>query len=70
MANEEQLDILLKGVRAWNAWRAEHPKETISLKGVNLRETDLTQVDLHGALLSQADLCWAILQGADLRGAV
>ncbi len=70
MANEEQRDLLLQGVSTWNAWRAEHPKETINLQGVNLRETDLTQVDLHGALLSQADLGWAILQGADLRGAV
>jgi uncharacterized protein YjbI with pentapeptide repeats len=70
MANEEQLDLLLQGVSAWNAWRTEYPKETIHLQGVNLRETDLTQVDLHGALLTQADLRWAILKGADFRGAV
>jgi uncharacterized protein YjbI with pentapeptide repeats len=70
MANEEHLRRIKQGVSAWNAWRAEHPKETINLQGGNLRETDLTQVDLHGALLSQADLGWAILQGADFRGAV
>ena len=51
MANEEQLAILKKGVKAWNKWREENPDKKVdlskanlgfsNLKGANLREANL-----------------------------
>ncbi len=69
MANEEHLEILKKGTKAWNNWRECYRDIKPDLSGVNLEkadlsETNLNQVDLRGANLSQA-----ILQGANLRRA-
>jgi uncharacterized protein YjbI with pentapeptide repeats len=55
MASEEQLKILRQGVVALNAWREEHRRE---------------EVDLRGAILKGHDLIGANLSGADLSGAV
>ena len=44
MANQEHLDILAKGVKAWNAWRAERRDVT-----PDLSDADFTDVDLSGA---------------------
>ncbi len=49
MANEEHLAILRQGVRAWDAWREEHPDV----------KPDLSRADLSGANLSGADLSGA-----------
>ncbi|MBD2017066.1 pentapeptide repeat-containing protein [Microcoleus sp. FACHB-53] len=69
MANEEHLEILKKGAKAWNSWREccrdiKPDLSRVNLEKAGLRETDLNQVDLRGANLSQA-----ILQGANLRRA-
>jgi hypothetical protein len=56
-------------VQAWNAWRQEHPGETIDLRDANLRGADLSEVDLRRASLRGADLTRALLSVADLRGA-
>jgi hypothetical protein len=76
MASEEQLTILKKGVKAWNAWRKANRAQEVDLSGanllgVNLSEADLsagnlTETILSGADLSRADLVRADLSKADL----
>jgi uncharacterized protein YjbI with pentapeptide repeats len=82
MANDEQLAILRKGVKAWNAWRREHPnlKKTrlgerefrvesvhlLDLKGVDLAEADLKRVNFSMTHLTGANLSGADLRLADL----
>jgi|RhiMetdeSRZDD1v2_1073273.scaffolds.fasta_scaffold63521_4 TIR domain-containing protein/pentapeptide repeat protein len=80
MANPQHLQILAKGVKAWNEWWGQ-PRDMIkpdlleanlreaNLLGANLREADLLGANLRGANLSEADLSEAILLEADLRGA-
>jgi hypothetical protein len=84
MANPEHLQILERGVEAWNAWR-EHNEDMrpdlnkaglfeADLTGANLAGADLTYAiltDTHlvGATLRRAYLIRAILTGADLTGA-
>jgi uncharacterized protein YjbI with pentapeptide repeats len=71
MANDDHIAQLKKGVTAWNAWRDENPEIL-----PNLREAELTGVDLSGANLgvSEANLhraytlsvMWRDLRLADL----
>src|SRR6266705_1006175 len=58
MANNEHLQILKKGVIAWNQWRKWNP----GLK------PDLSQADFHGADLERANFYWANLSGANFSG--
>ncbi len=69
MANNEQMDLLKRGTRAWNAWRAQQTEATVDLSGGALRGLDLEGVDLAGADLSGADLRGANLSGANLTAA-
>jgi hypothetical protein len=64
MAKTEHLQLLEKGIAAWNQWRRKnrglHP---------DLREANLSEADLRGVYLNSADLRGACLQGANLSGA-
>src|SRR6266702_3042822 len=62
MADQQQLDLLRKGVKNWNAWRTQRPDMHPDLGGA-----DLTNANLSGADLSGANLYGAILYGAILR---
>ena len=64
MANPEHVNLLNKGVKAWNAWRAGNLKVWPDLRGA-----DLIEVDLSGANLSRANLSGVGLSEADLSGA-
>src|SRR2546426_683827 len=71
MAYWDSLQRLTHDVRAWNAWRQQHPDVGIDLRGASLSkahlaEADLRHVNLTGAILSDADLTGAILSDADL----
>lgn len=76
MANEEHIEILKRGVEAWNRWREENPKiepnlgnmrlHYTNLSGVNFRQTYLNHADLHFVDLSNANLFGADLTGANL----
>ena len=59
MANKEHLEILRKGVTAWNRWRERNPKI----------KPDLSRAMLAGANLIDANLSKAIFRGANLAGA-
>lgn len=74
MGNEEHLEILKKGVKEWNAWRAQNRRFVPdlfepSLVGADLRGADLRDVWFDGANLEDAKLREADLSGANLRGA-
>jgi len=79
MANQEQLRIIEQGVKAWNAWRREHPSLLINLNqasfvsrdlnGINLSGAELWEVDFSGAHLAKANLSGAELRNAHLTSA-
>src|SRR5215469_3458293 len=75
MPNADHVDILRRGVRAWNAWRAEQRitpdlsgagLRGLDLSGFDLAQTDLRGADLRGTNLSQAELSGAHLKRANL----
>src|SRR5437867_1774376 len=71
MAYWDSLKRLTHDVRAWNAWRQQHPDVGLDLWGASLSkahlaEADLRHVNLTGAILSDADLTGAILSDVDL----
>ena len=75
MANEEQLEILNKGIETWNKWREDSPDVEIDLTladlmGANLADANLKGADLAGADLTDSNLARADLTGADLIRAV
>lgn len=59
MADQNQLELLKRGVSEWNMWRHTNPSI----------EIDLSHSDLSGADLTGANLIGADLTSADLRGA-
>lgn len=66
MANEEQLKILLQGMKVWSQWRKEHLDEDIDLTGAHLAGANLREADLRGVDLDKTDLARADLVGANL----
>jgi Pentapeptide repeats (8 copies) len=56
MANPDHIAKLMKGAKAWNAWREENPDV----------QPDLLKADLSGADLSKANLSYADLSYANL----
>jgi uncharacterized protein YjbI with pentapeptide repeats len=73
MANEEQLEILRKGVRVWNDWRIRtNPAIDLSgatISGLYLGSVDVfTRLDLHNAVLTFTDLTTTDLDRATLAG--
>jgi hypothetical protein len=85
MANQENLDILKRGVEIWNHWRSLHPDITPDLSNIyfpaiepaleiilveaNLSGVKLMNANLQGTNLSGADLSKANLVGVALSGA-
>jgi hypothetical protein len=66
MANAEHLEILKRGVVAWNQWRLENPTLMPDLSRADLRQADLTARFLRGANLAGARLTGVNLSGANL----
>ncbi len=67
MANDEHLEILEKGVDAWNAWRDENLEVKLDLSEADLRGDYLSYIlvaDLSGADLSEAKLKGTKIDGA------
>jgi hypothetical protein len=69
MANQEHLDILRQGVKAWNQWREIFPKGQPDLTGADLVRADLYGADLSRANLSKANLLSSRLIEVNLRDA-
>jgi hypothetical protein len=66
MANEQQLELILQGVEAWNAWRHENPHIEADLTGANLEGLNLSRVNFSHVKLNKANLSLACLDNADL----
>jgi uncharacterized protein YjbI with pentapeptide repeats len=69
MANNELLQILVKGVKSWNQWRQDNPDKVPDLRHADLREANLMRADLSGADLSDVDLSGKDLSGTNLTNA-
>lgn len=69
MADKDHLDILKKGVAAWNKWREENPEIRPDLSGAGLVGADLGSANLCEAFLERAVLGIADLVEANLNGA-
>jgi hypothetical protein len=70
MANLEHVEILMRGVDAWNEWRQRNLSTLPDLVGADLRGSQLDHVNFHNADLDRADLSHASLRKADLENAL
>jgi Pentapeptide repeats (8 copies) len=69
MANPEHLEILKRGVKAWNEWRRK-PLQLFKLSDrSDLSSAELSDSDLNDINLSRVDLSHANLSRANLSGA-
>jgi len=75
-ADSEHIELLRRGPRPWNEWRAENPSIVPNLVGISLTIGDRQLGPINGgpinlahARLRHASLSHATLTGADLRGA-
>lgn len=75
-ADPRHIDILRRGPRPWNEWRAENPSVQPNLVGVSLSIGDRQLGPINGGPVNfarvrfrHAFLCFATLTGADLRDA-
>jgi len=69
MANQEHLQILARGVDAWNKWREEEPNAEPDLSGVEQFTTPLKGINFSGANFRDAMLVMAQLSNANFTGA-
>lgn len=69
MPNEQHLEILKKGVQAWNEWREKNPEIKPDLNQADLAGVNLEGANLGFANLKEAKLISAKLLGANLIGA-
>jgi hypothetical protein len=74
--NSQHIDVLRRGPRRWNAWRAENPSIVPNLSGIALSAAERQMgpisggpIDLSGAKLRHASLRFATLTGANLSDA-
>jgi hypothetical protein len=70
MANAEHLEILRSGRKEWNQWRSENPAVQPNLEEADLRLSDLSGFDMHGAHLHWTNLREASVRKTDLSGAI
>ncbi len=68
MADKQHLEILGKGVLAWNDWRRDNPGISVDLREADLSERKCKTINLERADLSGADLRAAHLSAATFKG--
>ncbi len=80
MANPEHIEILKRGVKAWNKWRKENPEIKPDLSGIVIKKVLPEQVYSFvslkgnkiialGVILEEIDFSHTNLEKANLRGA-
>src|SRR5258708_26362611 len=70
MADEQHLDVLLRGAAEWNRWRQDNPSILPDLVGVNLARARLDGVNLRDANLAHASFLKCQLADADFTNAI
>ena len=76
MANQEHLDILKQGVKAWNQWRKEHPEVEPDLSEIQFARLKLPKciygdewyIDLEGIKFSMTNFSNARIMAPILLG--
>ncbi len=73
MADQQHLEILKRGVDAWNNWRQKNPSTRPDLSGAELEDANYSSINfsganLNGTIFSRTNLSRADLSGADLGG--
>lgn len=68
ITTENQVNIVLQGAEAIEAWRENHPDVKLVLISANLRRANLVRVNLNNADLQKSNLEWADFRWADLIG--
>ncbi len=66
MADTLHIELLRKGVEAWNEWRNQNYNIQIDLSNANLEKINLSRADLSRAILSNTNFFGADLSFADL----
>lgn len=66
MADQKQVERLLRSIDEWNLWRLQQPDLIPDLSGADLSRADLRKANLAWANLSCADLINADLSGGNL----
>jgi len=66
MANHKHVEIISRGVAAWNQWRKQDPDIKPNLSGVNLFQAKLANANMRQTDLKKTDLREADLTGADV----
>jgi Pentapeptide repeats (8 copies) len=61
MANDEHVEMLKKGVAAWNDWRKKNPNIEPDLRDAYLNYANLGGANLSGAWLDRAEFRGAYL---------
>jgi hypothetical protein len=69
MANPEHLEILKRGVKAWNKWREKSQLLNPDLSDANLDDLELAFGDFSATNFAGASLCKSTFQEAKLDGA-
>lgn len=69
MANNEQLEMLLRSIEEWNQWRKDNWGVRIDLSEANLSDVHLERADLRGVHLERANLSNANLSHIHLSNA-
>ncbi|MDQ2884687.1 MAG: toll/interleukin-1 receptor domain-containing protein [Chloroflexota bacterium] len=68
MADQEHLDILMRGVEVWNEWRKGHPNIRPDFSHADLSETypsNFARANFSEAIFNRANLSEVNLEGAD-----
>jgi hypothetical protein len=75
-ADAEHVEMLRRGPRLWNTWRAQNPTTTPNLTGLRLSASERQMgvmnggpINLASARMRRAQLRFATLSGANLSGA-
>jgi len=66
MANQEHLDLLKRGSKVWNEWRAINPKVRPNFSCTTIKDIDLSKANLSGANFGKTILADVNFEEADL----
>jgi uncharacterized protein YjbI with pentapeptide repeats len=66
MTRDQQIELLKRGVDAWNDWRQNNPNVEVDLSNATFGDIKVPKIDLRSANLKGARLRWAYMREARL----